>query len=143
MPKRDEQRVVASAGTERETGVDAEHLEGRTGVVVPVANRAEVEVHAVGDGVRVEQIPELRQLLQRAVRPLAAESARRGVEDLAPAAKRRKRKQQPALRVRGVGALERRLDGDEVATRERGEHLLASGRRRDPPNRASPGMKSA
>src|ERR1700722_9047335 len=56
-----------------------------------------------------------------------AEPACSHVENLATAAKRRERKQQSPLRIRGIGALERGFDGDEVAASERGQHLFTNG----------------
>jgi len=99
-------------------------------------------VHAVGDGVRLEQVPELRQLLERALRPRAAESTGRRVEDLAATAKRGKREQQAALGFGGVGPFQRRLDSDEVAARERSQNLFA-GSRIESRRVEQPGMKSA
>src|SRR5580704_18659581 len=105
-----QQRVVASAGPKREARVHAEHLKRRTRVVVPVTNGAKIQVHAVRDRVRLEQVPQLGELLKRSMRPFAAESTGGGVEDLAPTAKRGKRQQQAPLSVGGIGRFQGGLD---------------------------------
>ena len=77
---------------------------------------------------RIEQFPELRELLQRARAAFTVESAGGAVENLTPAAKRWERQQQTALRVGRVGAVQRRLHRDEVAPRERRKHRVTSRR---------------
>ena len=98
-------------------------------------------MHAICDRMCVEQVPELRELMERAERPLAAQAARCCIEDLTTATQCRKCEQQSSLSIREVGALERCLNGDQVPARQRSEHtsfdIVSS-----PADSSNPGTKS-
>ena len=131
QPEPLEQRVVAAAGAEREADVAAEQLEGGTGVVVPVADRAEVEVHAVLEAALAQQLPEPGELVERAQRALRRR-ARRGPgraargRRAAPGSAAAARARPAPSAVPGEGA----LDGHEVARGQRGADLARGWRRR-------------
>ena len=79
---------------------------------------------SVRDRVGIEQVPELRELLERAMCAFTTKSRGGAVENLAPTAKRRKRQEQPAFRVCRIAPFQRELDRDEVTPRECRKHLL-------------------